>query len=99
MMRNDALAARPVLPARLGVAMSRYFAGFRVRPASRPVKRKLLTPAPPASVKLPRTLTSRVHLRALRFALVRLTQRPSGALAPGVGFATLKRPFAPLWGL
>src|SRR5437763_7695143 len=81
-IRNAVAAGRPARPPALGVATSWYLPGLSVLPPRRPVKRKLFAPAWPASVTLPRSVTSRVHLRALRFLLVGLTQARPLPLRP-----------------
>ena len=90
MIWNEALAACPFFAPARGVATSLYLPGLSLRPARRPVKRKLLAPAPLVRLKLPGRATRRVHLCALRLALVGLTQRPPFALRPGCGWTTVK---------
>src|SRR5436309_3899139 len=97
MMRKAVLAA--AAPATAGFATSRYLTGFSRRPARRPVNRNEFAPALPARAKLPRSLTSRVHLCALRFDLVGLTQRPPRPRRPGRGWTTVNRTFAATFSL
>src|SRR5258708_39827877 len=93
MIRKPALAERAAPPP-LGVPTSRYFPGLSAWPAMRPVKRKPFAPSAPATEKPPRTGTCRVHLRALRFLWVALTQAPPFALRPDWGLVTVKRTLA-----
>ena len=97
MMRKDLLTDFPVRPPALGVATNVYLPGLSLRPARRPVKRNLLLPVRPLRVKLPRSVTMRVHLRARRLRVVGATQRarlPVPVLRPGCACCTVKRTVA-----
>src|SRR4051794_1513835 len=97
MILKPALVARPVLPLAVGVATSLYLPGARRLPLRRPVKRNLLVPATPVRVKLPFSVTVRVHFLFLRFFFVTASQvvfLPCLTFLPGRDCCTLKRTLA-----
>src|SRR3954454_1561188 len=85
---NDVVMVRPGFPPAVGVASSRYLPGASVRLLKRAVKRKRLAPATLVRVKLPASVTERVHVRAPRFVLVALTHAPLFDLRPATDWTT-----------
>src|SRR3982074_3226382 len=94
MMWKAVATGRPLGALARGVAMRGYLPGLSLVPARRRVTRKVLAPALPVSVKLPRSVTIRVHGLPLRFCLVGARQRgflPGPVLRPGWACWTVNR--------